>query len=89
MLRRELFGRRSRSKEPYQIKWRVPSHDGWQRMPVGEVPTHHLIRILTVFSKKGYSKMRGVVNNGDEWMIRYITEIETELDKRNDIEEYL
>jgi len=89
MLRRNLFGRRSRSKETYQIKWRVPDEDGWKRMPVGKVPTHHLLNILKGFAKKGYSKMRGVVNNEDAWMIEYITEIETELDKRSDIDEYL
>lgn len=89
MLRRKLFGRRSRSKEKYQIKWRVPDEDGWKRMPVGKVPTHHLLHILKGFAKKGYSKIRGVLDNEDAWMIRYITEIETELDKRTDIDEYL
>ena len=89
MLRRELFGRRSRSKEPYQIKWKIPTDDGWKKVPVAKVPTYNLLNILSGFAKKGYSKVRGVVNEGDEWMVRYILEIETELDKRTDIEEYL
>ena len=67
----------------------MPDEDGWKRMPVGKVPTHHLLQILRGFAKKGYTKMRGVVNNEDAWMIKYISEIENELDKRTDIDEYL
>lgn len=89
MLRRNVFGRRSRSKEAYQIKWKIPSDDGWKRVPVAKVPTQNLLNILSGFAKKGYSKIRGIVDNEDAWMVRYITEIETELDKRTDIDEYL
>ena len=87
MLRRDFFGRRNNNK--YQIKWRVPTDDGWKKVPVAKIPTHHILCILSGFNKKGYSKIRGVVNNEDEWMCRYITELETELDKRSDVEEYL
>ena len=83
------YGNLGRNNEPYKIKWKVPSDDGWKRVPIDKMPTPNILGILNKFDKKGYSKIRGLVNNEDTWMIQYITELETELVKRTDIDEYL
>jgi hypothetical protein len=86
MLKRRRSGQ---EKNQHKIKWRVPTKDGWKKLPVDKIPTHHLLITFFSFAKKGYTKIRGVVNNEDAWMITYISELENEIDKRTDIDEYL
>lgn len=72
------------------VKWRVPDKNGdWTRVTVDKIPTAFLIVTLFSMYKKGYTKMRGVVNEKEEWIIRYLSELEQEFDKRKDIDKYL
>jgi len=81
--------RRNEKRNNHKIKWRVPSEDGWKKLPIEKVPTHHLLITFFAMAKKGYSKIQGIVNNDDAWMVKYITELENEIDKRTDVGEYL
>jgi hypothetical protein len=72
-----------------KIIWKIPLQDGWKRVELKDMPTYYLICLMQKFAKKGYTKMRGLVNNEDEWMLRYVTQLETEFDKRTDVDEYL
>jgi hypothetical protein len=72
------------------VKWRVPNKNGdWTRVTVDKVPTYFLLVTLFSMNRKGYTKISGVVNEKQEWIIKYISELENELDKRSDIDEYL
>lgn len=84
---RNYDGRKNR-----KIRWQIPSekHKGeWDYVSVEKVPTAFLITFLRNFERKGYTKIQGIVNEEDEWMTRYILELETEFDKRKDVDEYL
>jgi len=67
----------------------MPTEDGWKKVSIDKMPTYYLICVMQKFSKKGYSKIRGLMSNEDAWMLQYVQELETEFDKRTDVDEYL
>ena len=71
------------------IRWKMPTDEGWKRVALKDIPTYYLIAIMQKFAKKGYTKIRGLMSNEDEWMLQYVTAMEAEFDKRTDVDEYL
>ena len=84
-----LLNQNVRNRPTRPVKWRMPSEEGWIKVSIDKIPTYYLICLINKFAKKGYSKIRGLMSNEDAWMLQYVSELETEFDKRIDVDEYL